>query len=163
MKADMAGIGPEWMGAPSDRVSENKFETMMMCFSSMNPTLRKRIASGSTETSDSSSSVAPPSLLRPATLPSAPMSVPGSRLSVCSACVQDRCPLSKAEIQRCYSPASAAVAVAVHAKCCCLEQQTRRCCFYSIFHAGASRLSCTAHCPLPLSQAVPYILPSLES
>lgn len=63
MEAEMAGIGPEWLGAPSDRVSENKFETMMMCFSSMNPTLRKRIASGSTETSDNSSSVAPPSSL----------------------------------------------------------------------------------------------------
>ena len=27
----MAGIGPEWLRAASDRVSENKFETMMMC------------------------------------------------------------------------------------------------------------------------------------
>ena len=72
MEAEMAGIGPKWLGAPSDRVSENKFETMMMCFSSMNPTLRKRIASGSTETSGSSSSVAPPSSLKPATLPSTP-------------------------------------------------------------------------------------------
>lgn len=46
MEAEMSGIGPEWLGAPSDRVSEIKFETMMMCFSSMNPTPRKRIASG---------------------------------------------------------------------------------------------------------------------
>ena len=129
----------------------------------MNPTLRKRRASGSTETSDCSSSVAPLPSLKPATPTQRRPSVPDSRLSVCSACVRDSSPRSKAEIQRCYSPASAAVAVAVHAKCCCLEQQTRRCCFYSIFHAGASRLSCTAHCPLPLSQTVPYIFPLIDS